>query len=62
MHRHAFGEVRYPASAKKQLSDLISIGKVKIVDQSILSSADKAIANDIFDKEIWPLEKYSCER
>ena len=43
MHRHAFEEVRYPASATKQLSDLISIGKVRIVDQSILSSADRAI-------------------
>ena len=28
MHSHAFGEVRYPASASKQHSDLISKGKV----------------------------------
>ena len=53
MHRHAFGEVRYPASAKKKLSDLISIGKVKIVDQSILSSADKAI----YDMSLKALER-----
>ena len=38
MHRHAFEEVRYPASATKQLSDLISIGKVRIVNQSIRQS------------------------
>ena len=43
MHRHAFGEVRYPASASKQLSDLISIGKVRIVDQSTLSPVDRAV-------------------
>ncbi|MDD7270853.1 MAG: hypothetical protein PUH25_03115 [Spirochaetales bacterium] len=43
MHSHAFGEVRYPASASKQLSDLISKGKVRIVDQSTLSPADRAV-------------------
>lgn len=43
MHSYAFGEVLYPVSAKKQLTDLISSGKVKLVDQRTLSTTDRAI-------------------
>lgn len=43
MHSHAFGEVLYPASAKRQLAELIRSGKVKVVDQSILSPLDRAV-------------------
>lgn len=43
MHTHACGEVLYPASAKKQLADLRTSGIVKIVDQSMLSPADRAV-------------------
>lgn len=43
MHNHAYGEVIYPASAKKQLDDLIASGKVKLVDQSTLDPADRSV-------------------
>ena len=43
MHSHAYGEVLYPPSAKKQLSDLISSGNVKLVDQSTLSTTDRVV-------------------
>ena len=43
MHSHAYGEVLYPPSAKKQLSDLISSGNVKLVDQSTLSAVDRVV-------------------
>lgn len=43
MHTHAYGEVLYPASAKQQLDDLIKAGKVILVDQSMLSPADRAV-------------------
>lgn len=43
MHSHAYGEVLFPHSAKKQLDDLVVSGRVKIVNQSTLSAADRAI-------------------
>lgn len=43
MQSHAYGEVLYPPSAKKQLSDLISSGNVKLVDQSTLSTTDRVV-------------------
>ena len=43
MHSHAYGEVLYPPSATKQLSDLISSGNVKLVDQSTLSTTDRVV-------------------
>jgi len=48
MHTHAYGEVLYPFSAKKQLSDLVSSGKVKLVDQSVLSPADRAVYDMVY--------------
>lgn len=48
MHTHAYGEVMYPSSAKKQLSDLIASRKVKPVDQSILLPADRAVYDMVY--------------
>lgn len=43
MHRHAFGEVLIPQSAKKQLKELVVKEIVKVVSEDELSSAEKLI-------------------
>lgn len=43
MHAHAKSEVLMPSSAVKQLSDLVSEGKLEIVSENDLSQNDKAI-------------------
>ena len=43
MHSHAYGEVMLPASAKKQLDELITGGTVQVVNQSELDSATRAV-------------------
>ncbi len=43
MHTHAYGEVLYPASARKQLSALAASGIIKIVDQTVLNPSDRAV-------------------
>lgn len=43
MHQHAYGEVMYPISAKRQLDDLINNGVVRIVHQNMLSPSDRAV-------------------
>lgn len=42
MHTHAYGEVMMPTSAVKQLKDLISEGKVILVNESGLESKVRA--------------------
>lgn len=43
MHRHAFGEVLIPKSAKEQLEDLVNKGVVKVVSEDELGAAEKAV-------------------
>ena len=43
MHSHAYSEVMIPASAKKQLDELINKGTVQVVNQSELDSATRAV-------------------
>lgn len=43
MHTHAHREVIMPSSAVSQLKDLISEGKVELVNESGLDSQDRAI-------------------
>lgn len=53
IHTHAYGEVMMPSSAVRQLKDLISESKVALVNESNLSSADRAI----YDASYKNLEK-----
>jgi len=53
MHTHAYGEVMMPSSAVSQLCDLISEGKVVLVNESSLDSQDRAV----FDAAYHNLEK-----
>lgn len=53
MHTYAFGEVMMPLSAVSQLRDLISEGKVELVNESDLNSQDRAA----FDAAYRNLEK-----
>jgi len=50
MHTCTYGEVMYPESAKIQLDKLITIGKVKLVDQSTLSQADRLVFDMTYAK------------
>lgn len=43
MHTHAYGEVMMPSSAISQLKSLIKEGKVVLVNESNLDSADRAV-------------------
>lgn len=43
MHNHAHGEVMMPSSAVQQLSDLVAEGKIELVDENSLESADRAV-------------------
>jgi hypothetical protein len=43
MHTHAYGEVRMPSSAVSQLKDLVSEGKVVLVNESGLNHQVRAI-------------------
>ena len=43
MHTHAFGEVMMPSSAVSQLKDLISEGKVELVNESSLDPQNRAV-------------------
>lgn len=43
MHTHAFGEVMMPSSAVGQLKDLISEGKVELVNESSLDPQNRAV-------------------
>ena len=42
MHTHAFGEVMMPSSAVSQLKDLISEGKVELVNESSLDPQNRS--------------------
>ncbi len=50
MHTHAHGEVLMPPSAVRQLSDLVSEGKVTLVNESTLDSASRAIYDATYNK------------
>lgn len=50
MHTHAYGEVIMPLSAVNQLRDLISEGKVELVNESGLDSQDRAIFDATYRK------------
>ncbi len=43
MHTHAFGEVMMPPSAIGQLRELVSEGKVELVNESGLGSQDRIV-------------------
>ena len=43
MHSHAFGEVMIPASARGQLADLVSKGKVSVVNETELDPKERAV-------------------
>lgn len=43
MHAHAYSEVMIPSSAVSQLKSLVNEGKVMLVNESHLDSADRAI-------------------
>ena len=43
MHTHAYGEVMMPPSAVSQLKELISEGKIVLVNESNLGNADRAV-------------------
>ena len=43
MHTHAFEEVMMPSSAVSQLKDLVSEGKVELVNESSLDSQNRAV-------------------
>lgn len=53
MHTHAYGEVMMPSSAVSQLHDLISDGKVELVNESGLDSLERVV----FDAAYRNLEK-----
>lgn len=53
MHTHAYGEVMMPLSAVNQLHDLISDGKVELVNESSLDSLERVV----FDAAYCNLEK-----
>ena len=50
MHKHAFSEVMMPPSATRQLANLVKDGKIKIVDETILSTPERAIYDMTFIK------------
>lgn len=50
MHTHAHSEVMMPSSAVNQLKDLINEGKVTLVNESNLGSADRAVYDAAFEK------------
>lgn len=50
IHTHAYGEVMMPSSAVGQLRDLISEGKVELVNESGLDSQDRAIFDATYRK------------
>lgn len=43
MHSHAFGEVRSPKSAHRQLAVLVSQGKVSVVNETELDPKERAV-------------------
>lgn len=45
IHTHTYGEVMTPPSAVSQLRDLVSEGKVKLVNERELDSSDRVIYN-----------------
>jgi hypothetical protein len=53
MHTHAYGEVMMPSSAVSQLKELVSEGKVVLVNESNLDNADRAV----YDASYKNLEK-----
>lgn len=53
MHTHAYGEVMMPSSAVSQLKALVGEGKVVLVNESNLDSADRAV----YDASYKNLEK-----
>ena len=48
MHTHAHGEVMMPSSAVRQLGELVSEGKVELVNESGLGKQDRAIYDAAF--------------
>lgn len=50
MHKHAFGEVLDPKSAVAQLKELIGQGIVEVVDESMLSEADRITYQMTYNK------------
>lgn len=48
MHTHAYGEVMMPPSAVNQLKALINEGKITLVNESNLGSADRAVYDATF--------------
>lgn len=50
MHTHAYGEVMVPSSAVNQLRDLISDGKVELVNESALNSLERVIFHAAYCK------------
>lgn len=48
MHTHVYGEVMVPTSALNQLDDLISEGKVVLVNEKDLNSKDRSIYDATF--------------
>lgn len=53
MHTHAYGEVMMPPSAVSQLHDLISDGKVELVNESSLDNLERVV----FDAAYRSLER-----
>lgn len=43
MHSHAFGEVMIPMSAHRQLADLVSQGKVSVVNEMELEPKERTV-------------------
>ncbi len=50
MHSHAFGEVMIPMSAHKQLADLVSQGKVSVVNETELGPQERSIYDMIYNR------------
>ena len=48
MHKHAFGEVLVPQSAKNQLEELVKNGTVEIVSEDKLNTQEKAVYQMIY--------------
>ena len=50
MHSHAFGEVMIPMSARRQLADLVSQGKVFVVNETELDPKERTIYDMTFNQ------------